>query len=96
MDLIFRSRGGGKTTELIQRCHNNGGYIICQNISMAHNIHELATNMGYSIPLPLTYNEFRQNKYAGKNIKAFYIDNVELFLQSLTPVKIDSVTFNKE
>jgi hypothetical protein len=35
------------------------------------------------IPLPITYVEFIEKRYSGRNISGFLIDNLEMFLQYL-------------
>jgi hypothetical protein len=48
--------------------------------------------MGLSIGFPLTYDEFLQERYAGQNIRHFFIDNVELLIQHMTAVHVAAIT----
>jgi hypothetical protein len=52
--LIVRPRGGGKTTEAIQRAAAEGGYIVCPTMARAREIWQQASSMGLQIPFPLT------------------------------------------
>ena len=84
-----------KTTKLIKESAGTGDYIVCFNSKEAIRIKTKAQKMRLDIPLPITYDEFLHRRYCGKNIKGFLIDNVDLLLQSLTQVPINSITINK-
>ncbi len=96
MKVIIGKRRSGKTTKLIRRCAEEGGTIVCLNQNDATRIADMARGMELQIPLPITYNEFRNGEYYGAGIKLFHMDNVEMFLQSLTPVRIATITLTDE
>lgn len=97
MKIIQRPIRGGKTTKLIQLAAQ-GRYklIVCGSLVEAHQIFKSAQDLGLNIPMPITYNELIRRKYAGKNIESFLFDNVDLFLQTLTSVKIEAISVTGE
>lgn len=94
MKIIYKDRGEGKTTDLIKLSFERGGYIVCKNIDEASNILFMANELGYNIPLPITYNEFINKRHG--IIKEFYIDNVENLLSYLTKSPIHAITLSKD
>ena len=103
MKIIYKPRQAGKTTELIKLASkNNYSLIVCHNRVEATRIFHCAKRIGYAIPMPITYYEFLDKGFYGKNIDSFLIDNVKKFLQYLvrtelgTSVKIEAITINKE
>ena len=86
MRVIFRGRGQGKTTELIRACAANDKYglIVCASMPECARVFQVAQDMGLDIPLPITYEQFIKQRYAGRRIDCFYIDNADLLLQSLS------------
>ena len=92
MEIIIKPRQAGKTHELIKRADNHNGYIVCFGIHEAHRIADMAKSMECKINLPITYKEFTAREYYGKGVKKFFIDNVEMFLESLTTVPIEAIT----
>jgi len=104
MKIIYKPRQMGKTTELIKLAAK-GRYklIVCHSRREAHRVFQLAMKMKkdkiikQSIPLPITYQEFLDGKYAmGRNIEAFLIDDVDLLITYLTPIKVEAISINKE
>lgn len=93
MRLIAGGRRTGKTSELIKYAAANNAYIVCRSVSMCKEIASMAHDMNLVISFPLTYQEFLEKKYYGKFIHSFCIDDIDLFLQSLTNVPIEMVTF---
>ena len=94
METLILPRGKGKTYELIKRSSSDGGEIVCQNKVEVLRVKHEAREMGVKIPNPITYDEFINHKYRGRNIKEFYIDNVDIFIQTLShiPIGIISLT----
>lgn len=80
---IIKPRGGGKTTELIKISATNWYYIVCSSFKECTFISDQATEMGLKIPFPITVEEMLNNR--NSNIRGFLIDNVELFLNHLSP-----------
>jgi len=100
MKIIYGGRKTGKTTALIEMCDEatrNGelSYIVCGNVRNAQIIMQKAKEMGKDIPFPITYDEFMRHQYAGVNIKKFFFDNADRFIQCLTNVEIAVLTVNK-
>jgi hypothetical protein len=91
MKIDIRPRRAGKTTDLIKECAENGGYIVCCHKREAERIHKTATDMGLSIPLPMTWYEFMQGLYSS-NVRILYIDNIDMCLQHAARVPIRTIT----
>jgi len=98
MRLISKPRRGGKTTELIRNCHNNGRLIVCHSRAEARRIYNQAVTTGYQIVLPITYDEFMTRGYFGRHIDGFCIDNLDMFLSNIAgniPVTAATLTSNE-
>lgn len=76
MKLINKSRRTGKTTQLIYASAITGFRIIAPNHAMAKCIKEMAKNMGFKIPEPMSDVEYRNRKYDGDHTPIL-IDDVE-------------------
>lgn len=87
-------RGFGKTYQLIKKSASSGDYIVCHRQEECSRIQAKAKEMGMNIPFPITYDEFISKQYYGKGISGFLIDNIEMFLQTLTEVPINVITLN--
>lgn len=97
MKKIIASRSSGKTTELIRISSITKNYIVCQSIHDATRIQLYAKELGYDIPLPLSYDEFINKKYNGNGITGFLIDNVDMLLKRMSGnVPINAITLNIE
>ncbi len=92
MEKIIMQRGYGKTTQLIKNSAKTGDYIVCHGLDEANRIQKEAKQMGLDIPLPITYREFIEKRYSGRNISGFLIDNIEMFIQSLSDVQVNAIT----
>ena len=98
MKIIITSRQGGKTTKLIEEAKKLKGYnlIICHSRKEALRLWDEIKIKGYSLPLPITFEEFLDGRYYGKNINAFLIDNVDLLVQYISKgVKIHAITLTE-
>jgi len=97
MKVIHKPRRTGKTTELIKIASQEGGYIVCYSYEEVYRISKTAEEMGEQILFPITYDEFLNGSFCSKNIKAFYIDNVELLLSRISMgVPVNAISVNKE
>lgn len=97
MKIIIKPRGKGKTTDLINLCANNNySLIVVGTQENARMVFEAAKKMKKPIPMPITYRDFLENRYAGQNIDTFLIDNVDLLLQWTTRVPIEAITLTEE
>lgn len=94
MKIIVRGRRAGKTYDIIKQASEENLYIICANQAQVRGIADQARDLGFVIPFPMTWNEFVTQKYYGRNINGFVIDNLDMCLQSMTPVEIKTVTLN--
>lgn len=94
MEKIIMKRGYGKTTQLIKKSAETRNYIVCRDFKEACRIHQDAIKMGLNIPLPITYTEFIEKKYCGKNINGFLIDNVDILLEYISNVPVNSITLS--
>lgn len=92
MDKIFTGPGLGKTRLLIQKSHLTGATIVCLSHEECDRIQRLADELGLHITFPISFDEFINRKYYAKRIDGFLIDNAEMLLQELTPVKIKAIT----
>lgn len=97
MDIIFKGRGQGKTTELINLSERTGAPILVANLSRAKNLIRMALSMNKAIPMPLTLNEyFNAKQYGlGRDIHIL-IDDADDILQSIFyTVSIDAISLTK-
>lgn len=95
MKIIFREPKTGKTAELIKRCANNGGYIVCVDERRAKYTADMAKNMGEKIPFPLTFDEFLKRRYYEKGVKQVYIDNADLLIERIASgIRIDAIVMD--
>lgn len=95
MKIILRQPREGKTTELIERCHKNGGYIVCPDSRCACEINRMAKEMNMRIAYPLTFSEFLSKRYYKKGAKRFYIDNADELIKMLAcGVEVDSIVMD--
>lgn len=97
MKVIHKERRTGKTAELIELASREGGYIVCHSQDEAYRISKVAEENGKQILFPLVYEEFLSGSFCGKNIKAFYIDNVDFLLARIARgVPVKAISINKE
>ena len=95
MKIIYEPIRMGKTVRLIKLANNYNGYIITRDINRCHEIMELSEKHNCKINFPLTFMEFINHDYYGKNIKCFHIDNADILLQYIAEhVKIESISLN--
>lgn len=83
--------GYGKTYQLIKKSAETGDFIICHSFNECSRINSIAIHYKFNIPFPISYTEFKEHKYYGRNIKGFLIDNIELFAQSFTNIPINTI-----
>jgi len=89
MKLII---GSGKTIKLIKECAERDGCIICKTMDTARDIAMVADKIEVNIRFPLSYSEFQQRNYISKNINCFLIDDLEQFLNFISPIHIEVAT----
>ena len=70
MDIIIGKRGYGKTTKLIRRSSDENLYILVASGERAYQVAQMATEMGLTIPFPVTVDEYlRSDKCRGSSIR---------------------------
>lgn len=95
MKIIYKPRRTGKTTDLIKLSHESGGYIVCFNQIEAERVFRIAIGMNCNIPFPISFDEFITKQYHGSGIKEFYIDNIDMCIQEVSPVPVQTITISK-
>lgn len=95
MEIIYQPSRSGKTTEIIKRCAEQGGYILVPTRMMADMLIMQAADMGLEIPMPITAFDFKSDRYASGQIKKLHVDNAELVLQVMSKVPIETMTITE-
>lgn len=97
MNVIYRRRQTGKTSELIERCSKDKySLIVAPNKHMCAAIFKQSKELGCSIPYPITFTEFIAGRFQGKQINNFYIDELEMCLNSISKgIHIDTIVISK-
>lgn len=95
-EIIVRSRQGGKTTELIRRAAESGGYIVCTDQRRARQIAEHAREMGLNIPFPLTASEWQKRDYHQSGVRGLLFDDLDRIIQAMTAVPVLAATWTAE
>ncbi|QGH04831.1 hypothetical protein MP619_04865 [Streptococcus dysgalactiae] len=95
--IIGFGRAIGKTTMAILESYATGHYIVCANNVVAKHTFQFATQLGYSIPYPLSVMN-KQNMMTLTELQnhqeGIIIDNVENVLEVLFGCPIKTITFN--
>jgi len=89
MDYILKSRGRGKTYDLIQRSAKTGERILCSTITSARYINSKAREMGVNIPEAMFYRHYDPERF---NDKGVMIDELSSLLRTLLNCKVNAVT----
>ena len=87
MNIIYKSRGEGKTTELVKLSASTGTPIVSMN---ARHINHIAKELGLTIPKPVAINDYEPFSY-----EKILVDDAEYVLQYLIG-KIDCMSISKE
>lgn len=96
MEIIYREPRTVKTTELIKKCAEKGGYIVCPDNNRANMIAGMARNMNAKIPFPLTFHELVSKAYYTKGVRKIYIDNADELIRYISVgVEVDSIVMDK-
>lgn len=82
-EIIYKKPREGKTTELIKRCAENGGYIVSATQERAKLVFQMAKSMGHNIPFPLTFDELIHDMYYAKGVRKIYIDDAMELIQKI-------------
>lgn len=92
-EIIVRARQGGKTTELIRRAAESGGYIVCTDQRRARQIAEHAREMGLNIPFPMTASEWQKRDYHPPGVRGLLFDDLDRIIQAMTAVPVIAATW---
>ena len=108
MKIVTLPPGKGKTTKLIEICHDlnqptgrredgpldrkGSCYMVVPMVKDANIVAELAVKMGKRVPYPLTFSEFLNHKYYHPSIKALVVDNVDLLLSWLSDIPVVAIS----
>lgn len=94
MNIIYKGRGKGKTTEIIKMSAEKNLYILVANRNQQREVFNLAKDLNLSIPFPITVEEyFNSNKLRGSFINAILIDDADDILKQIfNTVVIDTIT----
>ena len=95
-EIIVRSRQGGKTTELIRRAAETGGYIVCTDQRRARQIAVHARDMGLNIPFPLTAHEWQSRGYHPPGVRGLLFDDLDRIIQGMSTVPVFAATWTAE
>lgn len=98
MNIIYKNRGKGKTTELIKISAEKYLYILVADKNRQREVFNLARDLNLNIPFPITVEDyFRSDKLRGSFIKTILIDDADDILQQIfNTVIIDTITITKE
>lgn len=88
MRIIRTERGKGKTAELIKQSARDWSYILCMNKRNAHYIHDMAREMGFDIPYPITPADLPLRGFKGSVL----IDEIDYILPTLVGTQVDTIT----
>ena len=95
-EIIVRSRQGGKTTELIRRAAESGGYIVCSDQRRARQIADHARKMGLDIPFPLTAGEWQRRDYYQPGVRGLLFDDLDRIIQGMSSVPVLAATWTAD
>lgn len=87
MNIIYKSRGEGKTTELVKLSASTNTHILCMD---TRRICSVAKELGISIPTPISIRDYKPHMY-----DAIIVDDAEYILQYLIG-KIGCMSISKE
>lgn len=96
INVIVGKRMSGKTHKILEAANNYNGYVVCRDKTTAQACSLYAENFGFKINFPMTFEEFLKERYIGRNVGTFHIDDAHVLLQGLTSVPIQTVTMETE
>jgi hypothetical protein len=89
--LIIDDRQTGRSTKLIKECSKyRYAIIVCPTHIRAKILFDYAKDIGYPIPLPISFEEFVEGRFFGRNIDAFFFDDLDESIRQMAhcvPVK---------
>lgn len=100
MIVIASGRKTSRTTQLIHMSaeaikEGKVNYIVVVDHRRAVIVAQKAKEMGLIIEFPLTFDEFYAQRYHGRNIDHFLIDDADCLLQYMSSVPIKAIVVEK-
>jgi len=96
MEVYQLPRRAGKTSKLIELAAVRGGYIVCPTHRDVEWVMRRMKQMGADAAMPITATELLRRQYSARNIREFYLDDLERILAAITTVPIAANTVTKE
>lgn len=96
MNSILAPRGMGKTTQIIKQSAGRNVVIVCFSRQECERVSRQAAEMGIPIAKPISFVAFMEGGLRGRKVDAVLIDNIDLCLQSLCAIEIETVTMTQE
>lgn len=90
MDYILKSRGYGKSFDLINRSNKTRERIVCANRNMAKYVNEKANDMGLIIPEAIWIGALKENGYDYSGEK-FLIDELSACLNQMLSANVSAI-----
>lgn len=96
MEVIYKARRLGKTTEVIKKAAETKAYIIVPNEQQKREVLRRAEEMKVNIRNPVTWAEFQQDQMRGSWVRNVVIDNADLILQQVfADLKIEAISLTE-
>lgn len=86
-------RNHGKTFQLIKLAAATGDCIVCHSRVEVERIKKIAEEYGFQVEA-ISYDDFLNKSVRGKSKNGFMIDNVEMFLEKVSPYHISAISLN--
>ena len=83
MRIINKSRGQGKSLQLLYTSELTGYQIICPNEQQAQYLKKMADELGLIVPEPMSYKRYISIKGSSLNADKILIDNVDYMLDDI-------------
>ena len=92
MDYILKSRGRGKTYDLIQRSARTGERIVCANSQAAMFVNDSARRAGVKIPTATSLVDYLKQYRGCPTDKGIIVDELSWTLRQILPFSIQAAT----
>ena len=90
MKIIFGTPGSGKTKALLKLSEEKRIPVLCESSARVTRLLEKADGYGFRIPTPITVEDLNEN------VKAVYIDDIQIMLETMLKVKLEGIVVNKD
>lgn len=95
MEIIYKERGCGKTTDLIYKSAETYIPILVPTEVEKRNLMLRANILGVKIPSPISIKDFKEGILEREKIYSIYIDNADVLLPYLLGVRVAGITISK-